>query len=210
MFFKEISSLMSEGVDLNLTIKKSGEALIVSVLPNVTNLKDEAAKKIAPLVVKGAPGEMDVEFIGAISAPIRKVSGMLVNMSAFEKAADAASMDSKAAKAEKDKEKKEADAKKKKFDQLSKKAGELEKDKKYKNAIACLKQSLQYATGKQSVEAHIKKLETLAGKNSLFGEMDAEEPVREDYLGDDSDIMDVPFEDDTEDENNEPNEEEDE
>jgi PRTRC genetic system protein E len=197
MFFEKMNSLLTEGVDLNLTIKKSGEELIVGVLPKVTDLKDEAAQKMVPLVVKGTPGELDAEFVETISAPIAKATGILAGMDEFEKAADAASKNSKASKAEKDKEKKEADAKKKRFDQLSKKADELEKGKKYLNSIACLKQMLQYVTNKQAVEARIKKLEALAGENSLFGEMDTEEPVREDYL-----------EEDTEEEDNEPNEEE--
>ena len=43
-FFKEISGLVTAGVELNVTIKRSGENLIVSVLPKVTDLKMKQLK----------------------------------------------------------------------------------------------------------------------------------------------------------------------
>lgn len=167
-FFKEISGLVSAGVELNITIKRSGDNLIVSVMPKVTNLKDEAAKKLVPLVVSGTPDELDKGFSAAISVPIQSAVGLLGNMKDFEiSIADAQSKS------------KVVEANKKKFDQLSKKADELEKDGKLKNAIACLKQAKEFAQDKQSIQKKIDKLQAKAGSGSLFGE---EETEQDSYL----------------------------
>jgi len=174
-FFKEISGLLSEGLELNFTIKKSADKLVVSVLPKVKDLKDDAGKKIVPLVITGTPDELENGFSAAISSPIQKASGLLTNISQFEKATDQAAANSQALK-------KEAETKKKKFDQLVKKADDFEKDKKYNNAIGCLKQALEFATNKKPIETRIQKLEVSANSNSLFGEIGTEDVAKENYL----------------------------
>lgn len=166
-FFKEISGLVSAGVELNITIKRSGDKLIVSVMPKVTDLKDEAAKKLVPLVVSGTPDELDKGFSSAISAPMQSATGLLGNMKDFESSVEEAQSKSKA-----------KEANKKKFDQLSKKADELEKGGKLKNAIACLKQAKEFASDKQAIQKKIDKLQAKAGAGSLF----EEEIVQETYL----------------------------
>lgn len=166
-FFKEISGLVSASVELNITIKRSGENLIVSVMPKVTDLKDEAAKKLVPLVVSGTPDELDKGFSSAISAPIQSATGLLGNMKDFESSVEEAQSKSKV-----------TEANKKKFDQLFKKADELEKGGKLKNAIACLKQAKEFASDKQTIQKKIDKLQAKAGAGSLF----EEEVVQETYL----------------------------
>lgn len=166
-FFKEISGLVTAGVELNVTIKRSGENLIVSVMPKVTDLKDEAAKKLVPLVVSGTPDELDKGFSSAISAPIQSAAGLLGNMKEFETSIAEAQSKSKA-----------ADANKKKYDQLVKKADDLEKEGKLKNAIACLKQAKEFAQDKQTVQKRIDKLQAKVGAGSLF----EEEAVEDSYL----------------------------
>lgn len=166
-FFKEISGLVTAGVELNVTIKRSGENLIVSVMPRVTNLKDDAAKRLVPLVVSGTPDELDKGFSAAISAPIQSATGLLGNMKDFESSVEEAQSKSKT-----------TEANKKKFDQLSKKADELEKGGKLKNAIACLKQAKEFAPDKQTIQKKIDKLQAKAGAGSLF----EEEVVQETYL----------------------------
>lgn len=166
-FFKEISGLVSAGVELNITIKRSGENLIVSVMPRVTNLKDDAAKRLVPLVVSGTPDELDKGFSAAISAPIQSATGLLGNMVDFE--ASIVDVQSKS---------KATEVNKKKFDQLSKKADELEKAGKLKNAAACLKQAKEFASDKQTIQKKIDKLQAKAGAGSLF----EEEIVQETYL----------------------------
>ncbi|OKZ31437.1 MAG: hypothetical protein BHV68_20760 [Bacteroidales bacterium 43_8] len=154
-FFKEISGLVTAGVELNVTIKRSGENLIVSVLPKVTDLKDEAAKKLVPLVVSGTPDE------AAISTPVQSATGLLTNMKEFEVSQVEAQVKSKA-----------AEANKKKYDQLVKKADDFEKGGKLNNAIACLKQAKVFAPDKQATQKKIDKLQAKAGAGSLFEEED--------------------------------------
>ena len=148
-FFKEISGLVTAGVELNVTIKRSGENLIVSVLPKVTDLKDEAAKKL------------DKEFSAAISTPVQSATGLLTNMKEFEVSQVEAQVKSKA-----------AEANKKKYDQLVKKADDFEKGGKLNNAIACLKQAKVFAPDKQATQKKIDKLQAKAGAGSLFEEED--------------------------------------
>lgn len=166
-FFKEISGLVTAGVELNVTIKRSGEKLIVSVFPKVTDLKDEAAKKIVPLVVSGTPDELDKGFSAAISTPIQSAAELLGNMKEFETSMAEAQSKSKA-----------ADANKKKYDQLIKKADGLEKDGKLKNAVACLKQAKEFAQDKLATQKKIDKLQAKIGAGSLF----EEEVLEDSYL----------------------------
>lgn len=102
-FFSQISGLIPEGVDLNITVRRSGNRLIVSVIPKSNSLKDEAQNRLAPLVVTGTTDELNEGFIEAISNPIKQATGLLINMSDFEKAEKEAQENSKAAKAEKGK-----------------------------------------------------------------------------------------------------------
>lgn len=166
-FFKEISGLVTAGVELNVTIKRSGDNLIVSVMPKVTDLKDEAAKKLVPLVISGTPDELDKGFSSAISGPIQSAAGLLGNMKEFEASLAEAQSKSKA-----------ADANKKKYDQLVKKADDLEKEGKLKNAVACLKQAKEFANDKHTTQKRIDKLQAKAGAGSLF----AEETIQDNYL----------------------------
>lgn len=167
-FFKEISGLITTGIELNITIKRSGDNLIVSVMPKVTDLKDEAAKRLVPLVISGLPDELDKGFSSAISTPIQTATGILSNMKEFETSLAETQAKSKA-----------AEANKKKFEQLKKKADELEKAGKLQNAIACLRQALEFTVDKQSVQKCIEKLQAKAGSGSLFSE---EETTIDNYL----------------------------
>ncbi|NDV81359.1 PRTRC system protein E [Bacteroides sp. 51] len=183
--FTKFASMLCEGDTLSITITKRGNSLVTSIMPTKAGLKDSAKERITPLVVSGTPEELDEGFIEAVSSPIQKATGILTNIHNFEKAAEDAEKNSKAVKAGADKAKKEAEEKKKKYDKLIKKADEFEKEKKPLNAIACLKQAKEFAVGNKSVvEGRIQKLEKQLSANSLFGEMDTEEPVQDSYLDD--------------------------
>ncbi|MCD8137185.1 MAG: PRTRC system protein E [Parabacteroides gordonii] len=153
-------------------MKRNGNEMIVSVLPRIKDLKDEAAKKLVPLVVSGTPDELDKGFSAAISNPIQEATGLLLNMKDFEKSVSKAQGSSKI-----------ADANKKKYDQLVKKAEELEKSKKLKSAIACLSEAMPYATDKPALKVRIDKLKAKQGAGSLFG-ADEDEAIPESFLGD--------------------------
>ena len=169
--FQSLDKLMTEGMVMNITVQKSGDKLICSILPKFPDVKDEG-------------------IIKAISEPISRANGLLTNLRDFEESTSAA---------EKNNKKVEAD--KKKFDQLIKKADQLEKDKKHLNAVACLKQALEFTTNKKQIEDRIKKIEASANQNTIFGDMDTEDPVQENYLDGEEEPID-------EDDNNDNEEEE--
>ena len=104
MFFTSISQMMTESVDLTLVIRKANGQLTVSTLPKANGLKDEAQNHIVPLTLTGTPEEMDAEFLQHIMQPIRKATGLISNLMEFEKQADKAAANSKAAKDAKAKE----------------------------------------------------------------------------------------------------------
>lgn len=178
MFFQHISQVMSPGVDLNLTIGMNETGgLVVLVKPNINGLKDPAQNKFIPLTLKGTPQELDTNFISAISAPVQKTSGILLNMAAYEKQSEAAAAASKAEKDKKDQAAKEAREQKTKYDEHMKKADEWEKAGKNDSAIVSLLQAKNYATDKQkkTVDEKIASLRTV----SLFDNpVPVTQPVR--------------------------------
>ena len=123
MFFTSISQMMTESVDLTLVIRKANGQLTVSTLPKANGLKDEAQNYIVPLTLTGTPEEMDAEFLQHIMQPIRKATGLISNLMEFEKQADKAAANSKAAKDAK--ETKEEKEKREKYEKHMKKAEEL-------------------------------------------------------------------------------------
>jgi PRTRC genetic system protein E len=96
--FTEISKLLKEGEMLSLNIRKNGNTMIVVVLPKVENVEDPAAEQLIPLNLKGTPEELDSGFIEAIRSPVEKSTGLMTNMAEYEKSAEKAAQESKAAK----------------------------------------------------------------------------------------------------------------
>lgn len=178
MFFTQINQMMNQSVDITMVIRKSATGMTVSVLPKSNGLKDEAQNRIVPLTLSGLPEELDAGFIGAISKPIQKVSGLLTNMVEFEKQVDKAAADSKAAKDQKAKETKEEKEKREKYEKHMKKAEELIAAKKHKDAIATLGQAKLYATeqNKKTVEEKIEEQKKAMSQGSLFDLMDEAAP----------------------------------
>lgn len=108
MLFQTIHRMLAEGTELGIHVKRVENRLCVAVMPKRENLKDEAGQRIVPLVLNGTPEELDAEFLSAIARPIEKVQGILMNIEAFEKQAELAASQSKAAKSVAEKESKEA------------------------------------------------------------------------------------------------------
>ena len=152
MFFTSISQMMTESVDLTLVIRKANGQLTVSTLPKANGLKDEAQNHIVPLTLTGTPEEMDAEFLQHIMQPIRKATGLISNLMEFEKQADKAAANSKAAKDAKAKETKEEKEKREKYEKHMKKAEELITAKNHKDAITALQQARMYATADKQKE----------------------------------------------------------
>lgn len=170
MFFTSISQMMTESVDLTLVIRKANEQLTVSTLPKANGLKDEAQNHIVPLTLTGSPQEMDAEFLQHIMQPIRKATGLISNMVEFEKQADKAAANSKAAKDAKAKETKEEKEKREKYEKQMKKAEEFITAKNHKDAITALQQARMYATAdkQKEVDEKIAAQKKAMNQGSLF------------------------------------------
>ena len=179
MFFTQINQMMNQGVDITLVIRKKEGQLMVSTMPKSNGLKDEAQNFIIPLNLTGTPEELDAEFITLISQPIRKAAGLLTNMSNYEKQAEFAQENSRAAKEQKEKEEKIAKEKKDKYDKLVKSATEYETLKKYAEALNSLNQAKAFVTPQaiKSLEDKIKTVRAKHSQGSLFG-MNIEEKTQ--------------------------------
>ena len=174
MFFRSISEMMTESVDLTLVIRKTNGQLTVSTLPKANGLKDEAANHIIPLTLTGTPEEMDAGFLQHIMQPVRKATGLISNMVEFEKQADKAAANSKAAKDAKAKETKEEKEKREKYEKHMKKAEELTAAKNHKDAVSALQQARMYATAdkQKEVDEKIAEQKKAMNQGSLFEMMD--------------------------------------
>lgn len=174
MFFTSISQMMTESVDLTLVIRKANGQLTVSTLPKANGLKDEAQNHIVPLTLTGSPEEMDAEFLQHIMQPIRKATGLISNLVEFEKQADKAAANSKAAKDAKAKETKEEKEKREKYEKHMKKAEELIAAKNHKDAITALQQARMYATAdkQKEVDEKIAEQKKAMNQGSLFDMME--------------------------------------
>ena len=146
MFFTQIYQMMTQGVDITMVIRKSGEGLTVSVLPRSGgSLKDEAQNHIVPLTVGGTPQELDTGFLATVGRPVQKACGLISNMEEFEKQTEKAAVNSKASKEQKGKETKEEKEKREKYEKHMKKAEEMTAAKNYKDALTALGQARLYA-----------------------------------------------------------------
>lgn len=170
MFFTHIDQIMTPGVDLTLIIHKSTQGLTVSTMPKINGLKDEAQHHIIPLTISGTPAEMDAGFMPAICQPVQKASGLLINISEFEKSASKAAANSKAEKEKQTKESKEAKEKKDNYEKYLKKADELMSQEKYSEGLTNLQQALCYAAeqNKKALNEKIHNVKMKMAQGSLF------------------------------------------
>lgn len=168
-FFKQLDELMSDKTTVHLTILKVDGKLSVSVLPKA-DIKDKAQSNIKPIVATGSPEELDSDFIGVISAPLKEATGLLTNISEFEESVAEASkktdMEDKKKKAEKEDKKKGEDARKK----LIEKAEKLLTEQKPDGALKEINKALEVkSTFKQKALEKMKKDATaMSGEGSLF------------------------------------------
>ena len=83
-FFNFINSKISDGVQLNITIRKVGENLTMSIIPDTKAVKDKAVKDIEPLVLTGTANDFEKGFESAF-APVVNVIGLVSDVSEYEK-----------------------------------------------------------------------------------------------------------------------------
>lgn len=123
-FFQQISTLGVESLEIKIVNKKN--TLSVSILPKSNSKTMETLK---PIVITGAPEELDKEFFNIVSSPVEKTASLISNIEEYEKSLEAV----KAVKAEKE-EKKKAESKKKEATKTEKSADKVVEKPKEKPA----------------------------------------------------------------------------
>lgn len=123
-FFSTIAPLLDNGDNVNINILKSGENIIISVLPKSSN-KEESMKIISPITLSGAPLDADNEFFKCVSENLEEFKDFSMQAKAFAFSMEKAKEESAMAKAEKDAKK----ALKEKIDKLITEAKTAEESK---------------------------------------------------------------------------------
>lgn len=112
-FFKTIADFLQDGQQLQMAIRKSGESIAVSILPDNRGVKDKAVEHITPLVMSGTPEDFEEGFKDALK-PLAQAQGLVTNIKEFEESTEKAKRESEMAKKLKD----EAAKQKKEFNDL--------------------------------------------------------------------------------------------
>jgi len=179
--FTEISNLLKDGEILRINIMKTGETLVVTVLPKSGEVKDPAAEQLIPLNLKGSPDELDAGFIEAIRSPVIKSTGLMTNMAEYEKSTQKATQESKSEKDRKDK-----------IDKYMKEAEAAEKAGKHKEALTAYSKALEL--DKENVKIKLKinalKLKTTGCGDIFSATTPQEEQPEESLYPDDTDDTD--------------------
>lgn len=193
-FFNQIAQLDFTGV-LQLNISKGVENnLIVSVVLNNEQCGDNAKNLIPPLTFNATPQEFDDGFFEQITAPIKTVSGLMVDMEKFLKQLEEVKKQSAMEKEKADKQKKEQEAKDKKFKDGMAKVDELEKEGKFREAWMKVPEITEFPEKADEIRKRKNALSDKFATPSLFGameeakpELQQEEEVTVDYPTDETD-----------------------
>ena len=194
IFFNQIAQLDFTGV-LQLNISKGAENnLIVSVILNNEQCGDNAKNLIPPLTFNATPQEFDDGFFEQITAPIKTVSGLMVDMEKFLKQLEEVKKQSAMEKEKADKQKKEQEAKNKKFKDGMAKADELEKEGKFRESWMKVPEITEFPEKADEIRKRKNALSDKFATPSLFGameevkpELQQEEEVTVDYPTDETD-----------------------
>lgn len=175
-FFNQIQALDFTGV-LQLNISKGAESnLIVSVLLNNEQCGDNAKNLIPPLTFNATPQEFDEGFFEQIKAPIKTVSGVMVDMEKFLKQMEEVKRQSAMEKEKTEKAKKEKEAKDKKFKDGMAKADELETAGKFREAWMKVPDITEFPEKADEIRKRKTSLSDKFGTPSLFGAMEETTP----------------------------------
>lgn len=175
-FFNQIQQLDFTGI-LQLNISKGAENnLIVSVLLNNEQCGDNAKNLIPPLTFNATPKEFDEGFFEQIKAPIKTVSGVMVDMEKFLKQMEEVKKQSAMEKEKTEKAKKEKEAKDKKFKDGMAKADELEKEGKHREAWMKVPDITEFPEKADEIRKRKTELSSKFATPSLFGAIEEATP----------------------------------
>ena len=169
MFFQAINQMITAGTDLRINIRRVNSNLTVAVVPRRSGVKD--GERIVPLILNGTPEELDAGFLQAVGTPVQKAQGILTNLETFEKQAEQAVSQSKAARSAAEKESKEVREKREKMEKLLKKAEDAMTGKRYSEALTWLKQAkvLALPDKQKEIDEKMAEVQKKASEGSLFG-----------------------------------------
>ncbi len=169
MFFQTINQMITAGTDLSINIRRVNNNLTVAVVPRRSGVKD--GERIVPLILNGTPEELDAGFLQAVGTPVQKAQGILTNLETFEKQAEQAVSQSKAARSAAEKESKEVREKREKMEKLLKKAEDAMTGKRYSEALTWLKQAkvLTLPDKQKEIDEKMAEVQKKASEGSLFG-----------------------------------------
>lgn len=164
-FFKTIADFLQDGQQLQMAIRKSGENIAVSILPDNRGVKDKAVENITPLVMSGSPEEFEEGFADALK-PLQEAQGLVSNIKEFEANTEKAKRESEMAKKLKD----EAAKQKKEFNDLIALARKNNEEHKFNDARAVLaKASALPSAEKAIIDKVSREIDAKSGVGNMFG-----------------------------------------
>ncbi|MEI5985922.1 MULTISPECIES: PRTRC system protein E [Sphingobacterium] len=175
-FFNQVQQLDFTGI-LQLNISKGIEnKLIVTVLLNNEQCGDSAKTLIPPLIFNATPQEFDEGFFEQINAPIKAISGLMVDMEAFMKQMETVKLQSEMEKQKTEKAKKEKETKDKKYKDGMVKVDELDKEGKFREAWMKVPDITEFPEKADEIRKRKTSLSDKFGTPSLFGGVTEEQP----------------------------------
>lgn len=164
-FFETMAEFLKDGQQLSMVIRKNGDNLAVSVLPDSSGIKDKAISNLKPLVMSGTPDDFEEGFIMGL-APLDKAQGLVENIREFEEGTEKARKESEMLKKQKD----EAARKKKEFDDLIAQARKLNDEHKFRDARGVLDKAAALQVADKALVERVKsEISIRSGEGSLFG-----------------------------------------
>lgn len=164
-FFKTVADALQDGQQIVLTIRKSGQNLVASILSDTKGVKDKAVDNIVPIIINGTPEEFEEGFENALK-PITQATGLVTNIKEFEESVETARKASEMAKKQKD----EAAKQKKQLNDLLELARKNKDAKKFKDAKTVLAKAAAMPNADKAVIAKLEKeIVAASGEGSMFG-----------------------------------------
>lgn len=164
-FFKTIAEFLHDGQQVSMAIRKSGDNIAVSILPDNRGVKDKAVENITPLVMSGSPADFEEGFADALK-PLREVQGLFSNIKEFEENTEKVKRESEMAKKLKD----EAVKQKKEFNDLIALARKNKDGHKFKDALAVLAKAQALPSAEKAIIDKVRKeIDDASGSGNMFG-----------------------------------------
>lgn len=165
-FFKTIADFLQDGQQLHMAIRKSGDSIAVSILPDNRGVKDKAVENnIVPLVMSGKPEDFEEGFKDALK-PLAEAQGLVASIKEFEENTEKAKRESEMSKKLKD----EAAKQKKEFNDLIALARKNCTEYKFKDARTVLAKAHALPTAEKAIIDKVRKdIDDASGVGNMFG-----------------------------------------